>query len=29
VAAVVLGDSVRGDEVCEEVERILKEGEQD
>ena len=28
VAAVVLGDSVRGDEVREEVERILEEGEQ-
>ena len=27
VAAVVLGDSVRGDEVREEVERVLEEGE--
>jgi hypothetical protein len=28
VAAVVLGDGARGDEVREEVERILKEGAQ-
>jgi hypothetical protein len=28
VAAVVLGDGVRGDEVREEVERILEEGGQ-